>query len=92
VDDRRNWAGAAGHGKSFRYLPDRTVLYPCAWTRVAMVSVSFIRYVEEFPTTPVRDEYRPVNSAARDGPHIGTSMAALTQSIQLASRRARRPR
>jgi hypothetical protein len=45
VDVRRNWAGAAGHGKSFRYLPDRTVLYPCAWIRVAMVSVSFIRYV-----------------------------------------------
>ena len=36
--------------------------------------------------TPVREEYLPVNSAARDGPHIGTSMAAFTQSIQLASR------
>ena len=67
-------------------------MYPCAWMRVAMVSVSFIRYVEAFPMTPVREEYWPVNSAARDGPHIGTSMAALTQSIQLASRRARRPR
>ena len=32
--------------------------------------------------TPVREEYLPVNSAARDGPHIGTSIAALTQSIQ----------
>ena len=43
--------------------------------------------------TPVRDEYLPVNSAERDGPHIGTSMAAFTQSIQLAeSRWARRPR
>ena len=29
----------------------------------------------------------PVNSAERDGPHIGTSMAAFTQSIQLAESR-----
>ena len=42
--------------------------------------------------TPVRDEYLPVNSAARDGPHIGTSIAALTQSIHAASRLARRLR
>ena len=33
-----------------------------------------------------RFEYMPLNIAARDGPHIGTSTAALTQSIQLASR------
>jgi len=45
VDGRRYWVGAAGHGKSFRYLPDWTVLYPWAWMRVAMVSVSSIRYV-----------------------------------------------
>ena len=37
------------------------------------------------PVTPVRDEYMPLKSAARDGPHMGTSMAAFTQSIQLES-------
>ena len=36
--------------------------------------------------TPVRDEYMPLNRAERDGPHMGTSMAVLTQSIQLESR------